>query len=84
MISGFAICHDFGDLTVKMVQIEMHKDFRLFSILLTPKFGKVRSLIGGSNSVKKSARRKEGFFRWIRQRSPRSAIYFRSASRLLR
>lgn len=34
MISGFAICHDFGDLTVKMFQIEMHKDFRLFSICI--------------------------------------------------
>jgi hypothetical protein len=41
-----------------------------------------RSLICGSNSVKKSVRKKEGFFKKIRQRSPRSAICFRSARKL--
>jgi hypothetical protein len=47
--------------------------------LLTPKFGKGRSLICGSNSVKNPIWKREGLFRRIRQRCPRSAIYFRSA-----
>jgi hypothetical protein len=41
-----------------------------------------RSLICGSNPVKRSVREKEGFFRKIRQRSPRLAICFRSAGKL--
>jgi hypothetical protein len=50
--------------------------------VLTPKFGTGRSLICGSNPVKRSVRKKEGFFRKIQQRSPRSAICFRSARKL--
>jgi hypothetical protein len=51
-------------------------------LVLTPKFGTGRSLICGSNPVKRSVREKEDFFRKIRQRSPRSAICFRSAGKL--
>jgi hypothetical protein len=49
--------------------------------VLTPKFGKESNLWVqlGENSV----RRKEGFFRCIRQKNPRSAICVRSARKLL-
>jgi hypothetical protein len=50
--------------------------------VLTPKFGTERSLNCGPSLVKKSVRKKEGFSRKIRQRSPRSAVGFRSARKL--
>jgi hypothetical protein len=50
--------------------------------LLTPKFGTGRSLSCGPSLVKESVRKKEGFYRKIRQRSSRSAVGFRSASNL--
>jgi hypothetical protein len=49
--------------------------------LLTPKFGKESDL--WVQLGEKSVRRKEGFFRCIRQKNPRSAICFRSARKLL-
>jgi hypothetical protein len=49
--------------------------------LLTPKFGKESDL--WVQLGEKSFRRKEGFFRCIRQKNPRSAICFRSARKLL-
>jgi hypothetical protein len=50
--------------------------------LLTPKFGKGPDL--WVQRGEESARKKEGFFRRIRQKSPRSTICFRSARELLR
>jgi hypothetical protein len=50
--------------------------------LLTPKFGKESDL--WVQHGEESVRKKEGFFRRIRQKSPRSAICFRSARELLR
>jgi hypothetical protein len=50
--------------------------------VLTPKFGKESDL--WVQSGEKSVRKKEGFFRRIQQKSPRSAICFRSARKLLR
>jgi hypothetical protein len=44
--------------------------------MLTPKFGTGRSLICGPSLVEKSVRKKEGFFKKIRQRSLWSAICF--------
>jgi hypothetical protein len=49
--------------------------------LLTPKFGKESDLWGQLGE--KSVRWKEGFFRCIRQKNPRSAICFCSARKLL-
>jgi hypothetical protein len=49
--------------------------------LLTPKFGKESDL--WVQLSEKSIRWKEGFFRCIRQKIPRSAICFRSAKELL-
>jgi hypothetical protein len=49
--------------------------------LLTPKFGKESDL--WVQLGEKSVRRKEGFFRCIRQKNPRSAICFHSARELL-
>jgi hypothetical protein len=49
--------------------------------LLTPKFGKESDL--WVQLGEKSVRRKEGFFRCIWQKNPRSAICFRSARKLL-
>jgi hypothetical protein len=48
---------------------------------LTPKFGKESDL--WVQLGEKSVQRKEGFFRCIRQKNPRSAICFRSAKELL-
>jgi hypothetical protein len=53
----------------------------LANLLLTPKFGKESDL--WVQLGEKSVRRKEGFFRRIRQKNPRSAICFRSARKLL-
>jgi hypothetical protein len=50
-------------------------------MVLTPKFGKESDL--WVQLGEKSVRRKEGFFRRIRQENPRSAICFRSARELL-
>jgi hypothetical protein len=49
--------------------------------LLTPKFGKESDL--WVQLGEKSVRWKEGFFRCIRQKNPRSAICFCSARKLL-
>jgi hypothetical protein len=49
--------------------------------LLTPKFGKESDL--WVQLGEKSVRRKEGFFRRIQQKNPRSAICFHSARKLL-
>jgi hypothetical protein len=49
--------------------------------VLTPKFGKESDL--WVQLGEKPVRRKEGFFRCIRQKNPRSAICFRSARKLL-
>jgi hypothetical protein len=49
--------------------------------VLTPKFGKESDL--WVQLGEKFVRRKEGFFRCIRQKNPRSAICFRSARELL-
>jgi hypothetical protein len=57
--------------------------YRIFDdALLTPKFGKGPDL--WVQRGEKSVRKKEGFFRRIRQKSPQSAICFRSARELLR
>jgi hypothetical protein len=50
--------------------------------MLTPKFGKGPDL--WVQRGEESVRKKEGFFRRIWQKSPRSAICFRSARELLR
>jgi hypothetical protein len=55
--------------------------FKLLKKVLTPKFGKEPDL--WVQRGEESVRRKEGFFRRIRQKSPRSAICFRSARKLL-
>jgi hypothetical protein len=47
------------------------------SVMLTPKFGKESDL--WVQLGEESVRWKEGFFRCIRQKNPRSAICFRSA-----
>jgi hypothetical protein len=57
-------------------------DLAILVMLLTPKLGTGRSLIYGSSLVKKSVRKKEGFFKKIWQRSLRSAVCFRSAKGL--
>jgi hypothetical protein len=49
--------------------------------VLTPKFGKESDL--WVQLGEKSVRRKEGFFRRIRQKNPLSATCFRSARELL-
>jgi hypothetical protein len=49
--------------------------------VLTPKFGKESDL--WVQLGEKSVQRKEGFFRCIRQKNPRSAVCFRSARKLL-
>jgi hypothetical protein len=54
----------------------------LFLVLLTQKFGTGRSLSCGPSLVKESVRKKEGFYRKIRQRSSRSAVGFRSVRNL--
>jgi hypothetical protein len=51
------------------------------TLLLTPKFGKGSDL--WVQPGEKSVRRKEGFFRCIQQKNPRSAICFCSAKELL-
>jgi hypothetical protein len=62
--------------------LEISREFQhqLWILLLTPKFGKESDL--WVQLDEKSVRRKEGFFRRIRQKNLRSAICFRSARKL--
>jgi hypothetical protein len=57
--------------------LKPENDILLSSLLLTPKFGKESDL--WVQLDEESVWRKEGFFRCIRQKDPRSAICFRSA-----
>jgi hypothetical protein len=63
-------------------QGERHRgEFKLIILLLAAKFGKESDL--WDQLGEKSVQWKEGFYRCIRQKNPRSAICFRSARKLL-